>query len=473
MENQEEFNLRESVVSQEKPLNTERVKRNFFSKLKNRFLALAMAGYLTLGAGWDKGLQGQLNEDREIESVSELVLENEITDKKLHEFKARVAVEEPEFLKLAYKFKQDLSVQLDGLKKQIINRDTRSKEELDQDQMLTLKEMDSIENGTDWVGPGASTTIDTDHGLISSLQGQLKLLENSHELVKINLDDIFWIIAFLNDSKISRDTMTKYVRSPTLVFGYHDPGRRAATSPFPVETRDRINRGEKVIIEYWTPEITIYPTAFMGFDKNIDANAYINVLIHELIHAFLAGSGGNKKIDRGIGDDFAEILDEGRTQSLAYKTIRYINHQNNNLKPIVSEAGDYDQNLVIAEIFESAARSHDQGDLLVKWQMGILNSRDMLHEFKLIFNGMGLDGDGIVKMLYEFEFSQNRVDNMLGLLADLLIKLKLQNIDLSTDFIRSILIKENFDYPKESIKIDEWTEKLSKIIEKKLEHVRH
>lgn len=473
METHEEFNSPESVIGRDRLLSIERIRKFFFSKLKNRFLALAMAGYLTLGTGWAKDLQNQLEIGHETGSMSELVVENEITNTKLYELKARIAVEEPEFLKLADEFKRDLAIQLDSLKQQITKRNLKSKEESDHDQSLALKEMDSIENGTDWVGPGASVIIDIDHDLVSSVQYKPSLLENSHELIKVNLDDIFWTAAFLNDSKISRDTMVKYVRPPTLVFGYHSPGNRATTSPFPVEIMDRINRGEKVVIEHWTPEITIYPTAFMGFDKNIDANTYVNVLIHEFNHAFLAGSGNNKRINRGIGDDFAEILDEGRTQSLTYKTIRYINHQNSYLKPIISEAGNYDQNLVIAEIFESAARSHGQGDLLVKWQMGIIDSRELLDGFKLFFNDMDLDGAGMVKRLSEFEFGKNRVDNLMNLLADLLIKLKLQNMNLSADFIQSILIKESSNYSEKSVKLDEWTEKLSRTIEEKLKNAGH
>src|SRR3989338_6976228 len=52
----------------------EKKKKHFFEGLRNRFLALAMAGFITLGAGWGKDLLRQFEVRGEKKIISHLSL---------------------------------------------------------------------------------------------------------------------------------------------------------------------------------------------------------------------------------------------------------------------------------------------------------------------------------------------------------------------------------------------------------------
>lgn len=435
----------------------EKKKKSFFSGLRNRLIALSAAGFLTLGAGWAKDLSQQLGVEDKKEAISEFVLESEITDAELRDFKNKVTEEEPEFARLAEEYRKEIQIQLDNLEMEIAQHDINGPTDREYDRQLSEAEEQALYTGTDQVS--AARVIEHDHFSVSSLQSDPDFLRERHEFLKKNLDNIFWGIAFLNNSKESRDVAAKFIKPPTIVFKPHSATARATTIPL-------------LSSMIWQPEITVYPSAFMGSDKQVNPDIYTNVLIHELGHAFLSGSGGGKKIDRKMGNDFGTVMDEGRTQGLAYKVIQYLNRHNPDSKPVLEGFVEYDQNLVIAELIESIARTHPDSDFLVDWQLGIIDYKTMLDKLKTTLNDLGFNDD-IHRAIVDFRFELYKTDTSLNLLTDLFVEFNIGKINLSDDFIKSILMREGEKRPDRIENIDKLTEELSKRISEKLNNVRH
>lgn len=418
------------------PENTEekldKIKRRFFSGLKNRLLALATAGFITLGAGWARELSQQLEIEDKKGAVAEFILEREVTNETLVNFKEKIKKEEPEFVELANNYKRELREQLDSLEKDIAEYDSENKYDHEYDQTLINAEHQDYENGI--YRPGSIvSTIDLDHQLIKNLKSDPGFLKRSHDFLKTNLEDIFWCFALLNNSKDSRDALIKFIKPPTLVFKPHalyaQPAR-ATTIP-------------SLSFYKWHSEVIIYPMAFSGLDNKLNLNTYTNIFIHEFGHTLTAGSGGGKKIDRIIvGNDFGDILDEGRIQSLTYKIIRFLNRHNQNLKPVFEESDGYDQYLVIAEIIEGIARTHSNADFLIEWQLGIIDYQTMLSYLKTALKDLGLE-DTIYQSIVNFKLGQKKTETSTRFTTDLLAALKLNKVNLSEDFNRSILRRDN------------------------------
>lgn len=416
---------RESVETKQ-----DKAKKRFFYGLKNRLLALATAGFITLGVGWARDLSQQLEIEDKKETVAEFILKNEVTEDNLIDFKNKIEKEEPKFTKLMEEYKQAVETSLDKMAKEILEYDIASSNHHEYDQQLIEEQQNQISMGN-YDGVDMSWVIEKDHNLISFLKANPNLLQEGHQFLKKNLDNIFWSMVFLNNSKDSRKAMTDFVRPPNIIFESHDSQDRRAI------TDSSLFSGQ------WHPKVTFYPVALMNSDRQFDINTYINTYIHELGHVVLVGSGKGKKIRRVIGDtNFVAVLDEGRTQSLTYKVIRYINKDNPNIKPISGEAGHYDQNLIIAEIIESITRSHSNDDFLVEWQIGIIDDQTMLNNLRKTLKDLGLNED-ISKLLVDFRSSEDRVGSSTKLLSDLLLKLRLGNINLSDEFIQSILNKDD------------------------------
>lgn len=415
-----------SVASVENEI--EKKKKRFFSGIKNRLLAAALAGFITLGADWEQGLAKQLKIEEKKEAIAEFILENEITHDALNAFRNRVEGEEPEFTKLLEEYKQTVKAGLDDLEKEITEHDIANPDHKKYDQQLFEDQQNQWSMGN-YEGPDISSVIEKDHNLIAHLQLEPELLKNGHKFIRENLDDIFWGMVFLNNSRDSREAMVNFVGPPNLVFGVHSSQQRATTIP-------ELSSGQ------WHPKITVYPVSLMNSERKLDINTYINVLIHELGHATLAGSGDGKKLIIKMGGiDFATVLDEGRTQALTYKVVNHLRRDNLNFKPVIGEFGEYDQNLVIAEIIESISRTHSNSDFLVEWQMGIIDHQTMLDNLQKTLNELGLNED-IPKLLVDFNFGVDRVKSSTQLLSDLIAKLRLGNINLSEEFVRSIIDRE-------------------------------
>lgn len=430
IENEPKVGPTESVKN-----TNEKKKKRFFCGLRNRLLALAAASFITLGAGWGRGLLEQL-EVGEKGVVTELVPVSEIKEDLLGDFKHRTEKEEPEFAKLAEKFKEAIKTQLSNLETEINQHNIiDSLDHQKQDSQLALTEQQDYESGI-YYQSNVHQDVDTDHKLIVQLVSDSIFLKNNHEFLSVNFDDIFWGIALLNDSKDSRNATTKFIKPPTIVFKPH----------FPYGVRRKADMIPLLFGDQWQPEVTIYPQAFMGLDKQVNSNTYINIVIHELGHAFLAGSGGGKKIDRKIGNDFAEVLDEGRVQSITYKIIRYLNRHSPNLRPIYKETDGYDSYLVIAEVMESIAKTHQDGDFLVKWQLGVIDYGTMIEKLKTTLDDLGLS-DNVYKAIVDFRFDEDKNKVSEKFLKGLLAELKLANkVKLSEDFTESILTKGDVRY---------------------------
>lgn len=404
----------------------DKARRRFFSGLKNRFLALATAGFITLGAGWTRELSQQLEIEDKKETITEFILENEVTETALGDFKNKIEKEEPKFAKLMEEYKQVVETSLDKMEKEILDYNITGSIHYKNDQRLISEQQDQISMGN-YDDVDISWVIEKDHNLITFLRSNPNLLRDGHKFLKENLDHIFWSMAFLNNSKDSRNALTDFVRPPNIVFESHDSqDRRAITDA-------------SLLSGQWYPQVTFYPVALMNSDRQFDINTYINTYVHELGHVVLVGSGNGQKVKRKIGDtDFVAVLDEGRTQSLTYKVIRYINEDVPNIKPISGEAGHYDQNLIIAEIIESITRTHSNSDFMVEWQMGIIDDQTMLNNLRTSLNNLGLNED-IYKLLTDFGSGSDRIKSSTKLLSDLLTELRLGGVNLSDDFVRSIL----------------------------------
>lgn len=415
------------VRAEKTETDKEKKKKHFFSGLRNRLLALAAAGFITLGADWGQDLAKQLEIEKK-EAVVEFIIENEITHDALNNFRGKVEKEEPEFKNLIEEYKQAVEVGLDDLEEEITKHDITDPDHKKYDQQL-FEEQQNQWSMSNYEGSDISWAIEKDHNLIAFLQSEPESLKNGHKFIKDNLDDILWGMVFLNNSRDSREAMINFVKPPTLVFGAHNSQQRATTISEPSSGK-------------WHPKITVYPVSLMNSERKFDINTYINVLIHELGHATLAGSGNGKKLIIKMGGiDFATVLDEGRTQALTYKVVYHLRRDNTNFKPVIGEFGEYDQNLVIAEIVESISRTHPNGDFLVEWQMGIIDHKTMLDNLRTALNDLGLNED-IPKLLVDFNFGADRVKSATQLLSDLIAKLKLGNIDLSDEFVRSIIDRE-------------------------------
>src|SRR3989338_10296863 len=412
----------------------EKKKKRFFSGLRNRLLALAAAGFITLGAGWGKDLSRQL-EVEEKEATTELLLENEIKEDALVDFKERIEREEPEFAELAEGYRKVIEAELKDLEKEVIQQNISSPTHQEQDGQAILAEQQEYESGVYRQG-SVSQDIDNDHKLIAQLMSDSVFLKDNHKFLNTSFDDIFWSIAFLNDSRNSRNIAAKFIKPPTIVFSPH--------SQYGV--RRRADMTASFVSNQWQPKITLYPQAFMGPDKQINSNTYINFFIHELSHAFLAGSGDGKRVDRKMGNDFADVLDEGRVQGVTYKIVQYLNRNNSDLRPVYKEADGYDNYLIIAEIMESIARTHMNSDFLVEWQLGLIDYRTMLEKFKTAIDDLGLSAN-VYRSIVDFSFGENNNKASEKFLKDLLAELKLANkVNLSNDFIRSILTKGDVRY---------------------------
>lgn len=416
-------------ILEDKEIETTREKKRFFSGLRNRLLSLATAGFITLGADWGQGLARQLNIEDKKEAITEFIVENEITHDALNDFRSKVERAEPEFRDLIEEYKQSVERGLGGLEEEIIGHNLNDPDHKKYDQQLFEEQQNQWSMGN-YEGPDISWTIEKDHNLITLLQSEPESLKNGHKFIRENLDDIFWGMVFLNNSKDSREAMINFVSPPNLLFGAHSSQNRATTIP-------ELSSGK------WRPKITVYPVSLMNSERKFDINTYVNVLIHELGHAILAGSGDGKKLVIKMGGiDFATVLDEGRTQALTYKVVNHLRRDNPNFKPVIGEFGEYDQNLVIAEIIEGISRTYPNGDFLVEWQMGIIDHQTMLNNLQKALNELGLNED-IPKLLVDFNFGIDRVKSATQLLSDLIAKLKLGNINLSDEFVRSIIDRNN------------------------------
>ena len=75
----------EMAVQPENHQKTERMRRSFFNTLKNKLTAMALAGFVTLGGGWEQSFADQLrikvNKDKG--THAEFTLETALTDEKI------------------------------------------------------------------------------------------------------------------------------------------------------------------------------------------------------------------------------------------------------------------------------------------------------------------------------------------------------------------------------------------------------
>lgn len=434
----------ESTVEnqQEKP---ERRKRIFLSVLKNKFLAMAMAGFITLGGGWEKGLADQLRiKIPEKGAQIEFVLETAITDEKLNNFKEKVGREEPEFSKWLDGCVKSLRTQLDNLTNSILNYDPAGEGDLKKEKYLRESFAEPETEGV------ADSLIARDHMTVSKIQKKAELLKQYQKFLDDNLDGILWGITLTEDSKAVRNNLVKLVNPPEIYFSTHDPIGfwRAKGYVGPVRKQD-YKFQEKSEIKKYNPQIKILPQAFeLNQNEIVDFNAYINVVVHELIHALHPGSDNKERFANS--SFLSGNLREGITQNLAFETVQYLGTKKEDIKPIVG-ALNYDVGLIVTAILESVFRAQRyEGDTLAKWHTAMIDDKDMIRGLATALQQLGLDKT-IAQDISNTEIPLRDLPEerwLKGILIDILARLKITNVNLSPEFLKAIIANNR--------RLDDW-----------------
>src|SRR3989344_5601692 len=234
----------------------EKKKKRFFSGIKNRFLALAMAGFVTLAPDWTRELSQNLGIENKEEAIKEFIVDREITDKSLEDFKAKVEAEEPEFVALSEDYKKAISLGLDKLEKEILELD--NKDDGKYDKILMDQELQEYES-LNYPNSNVANRINSDHHTIADLKPNPDFLKTNNKFLKENSDHIFWGLMLLNNSEDLRGAMTRFTRPPNFIFKPHSPygyNYRATTDSF-------LSEG------HWRSEVTFYPATFSGLDGHL------------------------------------------------------------------------------------------------------------------------------------------------------------------------------------------------------------
>jgi len=416
----------------------EEPKKKFFSGLKSRFLAFATAGFLTLGGGWEKGFADQLKikiPDKKGAPV-EFVLETAITDEKLTNFKEKIIREEPEFARWIERYIESVKSQLDELTDEVLDYDLQSRTDLEKERNLrSVLQEPEAEGHADYL-------IEKGHRTVISLKKKPEILKKHQEFLKSNLDTIAWGIVFMADSEDVRNNQIKFIFPPEINLSIHD----LETEELSARVLPERSSGIRV------PQIDILPSTFeFNTNDEFNLNLYVNIIIHELIHALNIGSG---KQWRTINTSSMHgKLKEGITQNIAFEVVQYLGTKHENIKPIVSVLGrGYDIRLILAAILESIFRSRQYGgDTLAKWHTGIINNDDyMLNRLSDALRVLNLDSSIVqdINGINNYDPREGESWAFRRILIDILAKLRLGNVNLSPEFLKAIIANNR--------RLDDW-----------------
>ncbi len=417
----------------EKEEAVQETKRKFLGGMKQKLTAMALAGFVTLGGGWEKSLADQLKiklPEKE-GAAPEFTLETAITAEKLTRFKEKIRREEPGFARWTERYIESLKQQLDKLVDEILNYDLQSQSDLEKEknlqQILWRPEMENH----------ADNLIEKGHEVITKLKKKPEVLRNHSEFLKSNLDTIVWGIIFMADSERVRNNQIRLVFPPEIVLSIHD-----FEESNDLAAHVNFNRG--IFTGKYTPRIKILPGTFeLDQKQEPSLNYFVNIMIHELVHALNPNS-----INRS---SLYKKLIEGIAQNIAFEVVQHLGTQNENIKPIVSLL-KYDIRLIVAAILESVFRSQQYGeDTLAEWHAGTINNDNyMLNRLGTALEILNLDAT-----IAQDIGSINSADPRKGelwlfkeILIDMLARLKITNVNLSPEFLRAIIASNR--------KLDDW-----------------
>lgn len=417
-------------------------KKSFFSRVHQKFLAMTMAGFLTLGGGWEKSFADQLKiktPEKKGDQI-EFVLEAGITDEKIEAFRSKLEKEEPAVLTWLNIYKKLYTEQLNAMENEILNGTLGGEKDTDNESEMYKATDEELLRPQDVVQEVAS-----DHEIVNILRKDPEKLKQYHQFITDNIDKIILSALMLQDSKDARKNLIQHTNAPVMNFKYHDTARlmwdfAAYMEPLPSDVMDQYRKGEikksDLPIKN-SPAITMIPESFLGYSYNVSLKKYLESLIHESIHTIQFVS--KPKDYKGKETHITTTIREGLTQHITFEILQYLAPKDPELgiKPHVGFSQKYDRRLLITSIMDSIFKTAEN-KTLTEWYYSMRHeNKEFIKEFKDSLNKLGLD----VKIAEDFnKFSNGRITEM-DFLAILLGRLQLQKIELSKEFLNDILKK--------------------------------
>jgi len=388
-------------------------------------MAMALAGFITLGGPLEKSYADQIHVAKQEGTVPEFVLEAGITEQKLDAFEKKLKEEEPEFWGWFEYYEESVVKELDGYKNRVLS--ISSEQDTGAEQILMRETENSSMDETKKEGTRHKIEeyIDLDHKIVASLKNKPEALEEHIKFLQNNIRTIILGSLFLDDSREVRDNLARFNDPPKIFFMPHSAqelfgvrGSHHALYPDPANT-------EETNFKHY---ILMAPTAFMDMGLNINLNYHDSILIHELLHSLTISVSPESF---SSGSEMLLTVGEGITQNKTLEIIQFLNQKNINLKPIL---GLYDERVVYAAILRGIAKTYENGDLLSKWQSGLIDDEVFLDHFKKAAIDLNLSGDSIVKNIRTLKKTETDLA-----LVNLIERLQLDYVDLSPEFVNDIL----------------------------------
>lgn len=427
--------LPEAEPKPDKEEAPQEIKRSFLNGIKQKLTATALAGFITLGGGWEKSLADQLKVKMPEKkgAAPEFVLETAITAEKLEKFKEKIRREEPDFAAWLENYKRAVREELAKFRLTVSEYRIGGEQDRRQEEALRFNAEVNESLSID-----AEGIIAWDHTIIENLKKSSDFVSKLDTLVEENLDDILWGIILMDDSRSTRDHMVRFVKAPTIKFPYHARDNIAGQARLTPKLKEN-NFVES--LDWWDSEIEIYPSALRGYrSADYSLSNAVNSLIHEIIHTIHPGGKRKESISE---EDIFVMLREGITQNETFEIIQYLSSRtdrtdNRNIMPALGS--EYDERLVLAEILESIARSSADKDFLVRWHTRLINNQEMYSSLNLALRRLNLDRT-VIGLLAGYRHNPTTYTAPEVLLMDVLAKLKMSGINLSPEFLRDILTR--------------------------------
>lgn len=385
-------------------------KRTFFDKVRKsidkRLQALAIAGFLTVGLS-SESQADQLKIVKPEKGSPNFVMEEVATSEKLAKFKEKIKAEEPEFYAWGEDCISSMKGSLDEMMAKInsFNGEKEGTNKLTKQNLEILKKLKANKN----------------FGLVE-------------DLLKDNVDNIFWHFVFLDDSRAVREDMQKNVGSPTINFQYNQTSELGGGTLAVTVLRPQTEGGKL------EGEMRLSPTTFAGASGEIDLNLFINTIIHEWWHTLHPGS---QEKDPTLMTGFQSNMIEGLAQNATFEVVQSITDGTNikGLRPGVA-MNRFDELVVMASLTNAIVRLSKTPDLLAKWNAGLLSENEFLSKFKEVLSELGLDpamADDLARLSSKQKELAEIHNPGIKVYENMLARLKIAGYTLSPKLVEGIL----------------------------------
>ncbi|OGM96257.1 MAG: hypothetical protein A3B86_03900 [Candidatus Yanofskybacteria bacterium RIFCSPHIGHO2_02_FULL_38_22b] len=383
----------------------------FFRRVRSKFMAMAMAGFITLGSA-GRIEANQIQFDKKGESAPEFVLEPAITQEKLHEFEEYLKKEEPESIEWLAEFETRLIEHIDRMSEKLLNLDPLEDKEAEEELDRSFSSRDSSLFRKKIYGQ--------DHKVLEFFKSHPQELNEYQNMLKESMRKILLSAIMLDNSPAIRK---KAISSsfPIIILKPHDVSEIRGVNGYIADKPFRI---------------VMTPRVFLGHDGKINPAAYINFMVHEIIHT-LRGH-----ID--ITSILHMLLNEGSVQNNTYEVIQFIQSSNPRLKNVLGYKL-YDNFIIPAAIFDAIAKSHGSGDAVARWSAGLIDDDELIKDIREAAKGLGIDSK-IADDLKNFGMRNGSqlVEEQLKFTASILSRLQNSGLTLPPDFIENILTRDRF-----------------------------